>query len=161
MFEYFLKDLFFLINLRNEENGDINFKLSTAVWVAATLSLLTNDPTCLLCVCVWGGKRYKDTVYKTHNNKLTYTINKQKHCPCFPVHVLIKESVRSWEIKEQLELYSTFNCRKIGMDGEGAKKSSNTQESYLQIWIHFSRVFCLKKFAGLSLLINGPEYKIR
>lgn len=47
------------------------------------------------------------------------------------------------------------------MDGEGAKKSSNTQESYLQIWIHFSRVFCLKKFAGLSLLTNGPEYKIR
>lgn len=107
-------------------------------------------------------KWYKHTIYKTHNNKLTYTINKQKPCPCFPVHVLIKESVHSpWEIKEQLELYSTFNCRKIGMDGEGAKKSSNNQESYLQILIRFSPVFCLKKFAGLSLLITGPEYKIQ
>lgn len=77
-------------------------------------------------------KWYKHTVYKTHNNKLTYGINKQKRCPCFPVRVLIKESVHSpWEIKEQLELYSTFNCRKIGMDGEVAKKSSNVQESYL------------------------------
>lgn len=92
--------------------------------------IFTNKWPNLLTLCVCGGeKRYKDTVYKTHNNKLTYTINKQKHCPCFPVHGLIKESVRSWEIKEQLELDSTFNCRKIGMDGEGAKKSSNTQES--------------------------------
>lgn len=107
-------------------------------------------------------KWYKHTVYKTHNNKLTYTIKKQKHCPCFPVHVLIKESVHfPWDIKEQLELYSTFNCRKMGVDGEGANKSSNTQESYIQIRIHFSPVFCLKKFAGLSLLINGPEYKIQ
>lgn len=74
---HFLKDLFFLINLRNEENGDINFKLSTAVWVTATLSLLTNDPTCLLCVCVWGGSDTKILFTKhTITNLHTPSINR-------------------------------------------------------------------------------------
>lgn len=76
-------------------------------------------------------KWYKHIIHNTQQQ--TYIPRQQTQTlSCLTVYALIEESIHSPRvIKEQLELYSIFNYRKIGMDGEGAKNSWNTQESYL------------------------------